>query len=308
MRRVNRLLNVLLHAWPQKLGALVLATLIWMFVNVNDTSITQRSLLVPITVEGLQSNSVTTGLPDFVEVTVAGPSGQVDRLRPDNFQAVLDLEGQGGPFEEPITVLSPQTVELRRVNPTDVIGTVEAVTEKTVPVDVVVVGDGPGDVKLVTAVEPAQVTVRARASTLDRVARVLAPVRPSPGERSTTPYAVNAAGLPVPGVEIEPAQVQVGVVERPILVTRDVPVELQTPSVPGFTVTAGLEQEQVRLIGPPGLVDSLESVPATVTLQTEEPEAGGYTLPVTLELPEGVQAVGSIAANVRLSRPPVRPN
>ena len=308
MRLVHRLLNVLLHAWPQKLGALVLATLIWMFVNVNDTSITQRSLFVPISVEGLQEDSVATGLPEFVEVTIAGPSGQVDRLRPDNFQAVLDLEGQSGPFEEPITVLSPQAVELRRVNPSDVIGTVEAVTEKTVPVDAVIIGSGGSDVKVMTQLEPTEVTVRARSSTLAQVARVLAPVRPTPGERSTTPFAVNTAGLPVSGVEIQPREVQVSIAEQPILVTRDVPVDLQTPAVPGFTVTAGLEQEQVRLIGPPSILGSLESVPATVSLQTEEPEAGGYTLPVTLELPEGVQAAGSVAANVRLSRPPVRPN
>ncbi|HEX7004494.1 MAG TPA: CdaR family protein [Trueperaceae bacterium] len=308
MRLVHRLLSILLHAWPQKLGALVLATLIWMFVNVNDTSITQRSLFVPISVEGLQSNSVATGLPEFVEVTVAGPSGQVDRLRPDNFQAVLDLEGQSGSFEEPITVLSPQAVELRRVNPSDVIGTVEAVTEKTVPVDVVIIGSGPGDVKVITTVEPAEVTVRARSSTLAQVARALAPVRPAPGDRATTPFAVNTAGLPVSGVQIQPSEVQVSVAEQPVLITRDVPVDLQTPAVPGFTVTAGLEQEQVRLVGPPSILASLESVPATVSLQTEEPQVGGYTLPVTLELPEGVQAVGTVAANVRLSRPPVRPN
>ena len=308
MRIVHRLLNILLHAWPQKLGALVLASLIWMFVSVNDTSITQRSLFVPISVDGLPSSSVATGLPEFVEVTVTGASGQVDRLRPDNFQAVLDLEGQSGPFEEPITVLSPQGVELRRVNPSDVIGTVEAVTEKTVPVDVVLIGTGPSDVKVMTTVQPTEVMVRARSSTLAQVARVLAPVRPSPGERPITPFAVNTAGLPVGGVEIQPNEIQVAVSEEPVLITRDVPVDLDTPALPGFTVTAGLDQPEVRLIGPPSILNALESVPATVSLQTEEPEAGSYTLPVTLQLPEGVQALGTVAATVRLSRPPVRPN
>ena len=308
MKLVHRLINILLHAWPQKLGALVLATLIWLFVNVNDTSITQRSLFVPITVEGLAADSVATGLPEFVEVTIAGPSGQVDRLRPDNFEAVLDLAEQRGAFEEPITVLSPQAVELRRVNPSDVIGTVEAVTEKTVPVDVVMIGSGPTDVKVMTSVEPAEVMVRARSSTLAQVARVLAPVRPAPGERAVVPFAVNTAGQPVTGVNILPAEIQVAVAEEPVLVTRTLPVDLETPSVPGFTVTAGLDQGEVQLIGPPSVLNTLENVPGTVSLQTEEPEAGGYTLPVTLELPEGVEAVGSPTATVRLSRPPVRPN
>ncbi|MEX2536502.1 MAG: CdaR family protein [Trueperaceae bacterium] len=307
MKQVHRLLNVLLHAWPQKLGAVVLASFIWLFVTVNDTSITQRSLFVPITVEGLAADSVVTGLPDFVEITISGPSGQIDRLRPDNFEALLDLSNQSGAFEVPIRVLSPQAVDLRRVNPGDVIGTVEAVTGKTVPVDVVIIGTGPPDARVTTMVVPGEIMVRARASALAQVARVLAPVRPSPGESSTTPFAVNSAGQPVSGVAIEPQEVRVAVEAEPVFVTRSVPVELETPAIPGFTVTAGMEEPGVSLIGPASVLGTLESVPATVSLPTDEPEAGGYTLPVTLELPDGVLLVGSPTATVRLSRPPIRP-
>ncbi|MEX2542523.1 MAG: CdaR family protein [Trueperaceae bacterium] len=306
MKQVHRMLNVLLHAWPQKLGAIVLASLIWLFVNVNDTSITQRSLFVPITVEGLASDNVATGLPDYVEVTVAGPSGQVDRLRPDNFEAILDLTDQSGAFEVPIRVLSPQGVDLRRVNPGDVIGTVEAVTEKQVPVAAVIIGVAPPDMAVSASVEPEQVTVRARASTLAQVVRALAPVRPSPGGRATAPYAVGADGRPVGGVQIEPEEVQVVVEEESVLVTRRLPVELETPAVSGFSVTARMEEAEVSLIGPESALGALERVPGTVSLPTEEPEAGGYTLPVTLELPEGVRAVGTPTATVRLSRPPIR--
>lgn len=306
MRRVNRLLNVLLHAWPQKLGALALASMIWMFVNVNDTSITQRSLFVPIEVEGLGAESVATGLPDYVEVTVSGASTQVDRLRPDNFEALLDLTGQIGQFEAPITVLSPQGIELRRVSPGDVIGTVEPVTVKSIPVDAVIIGAVAPDLKVTTTLEPAEVTVRARASTLARVARALAPVRPSPGERLTTPYPVDAGGLPVTGVTIEPSEVEVIVSEEPVMVSRRLPVELETPAVSGFSVTARMEEAEVEVIGPISALEGLEHVPATVSLPTDELEAGGYTLPVTLELPEGVYVVGSSAATVRLSRPPIR--
>jgi YbbR domain-containing protein len=306
MKLVHRILTALSHAWPQKVGALVLATLVWLFVNVNDTSITQRSLFVPITVEGLAPDSVATGLPDFVEVTVSGASGAIDRLRPDNFEAILDLSGQGGPFEVPIRVLSPQGVDLRRVNPSDVIGTVEAVTEKRVPLDAVVIGSGGPDTVVRATAEPTEVIVRARASTLAQVARALAPVRPSPGQRPATPYAVDSAGQPVAGVTIEPASVQVTVGEEPVLVSRRMPVELETPAVSGFTVTARLEQDAVSLLGPESTLAGIERVPGTVSLPTEEPEAGGYTLPVTLELPEGVYVVGSPTATVRLSRPPIR--
>lgn len=307
MKQVHRLLNALLHAWPQKLGAVVLATLIWVFVTVNDTSITQRSLLIPITVEGLASDSVATGLPDFVEVTIAGPSGQIDRLRSDNFEAILDLTGESGPFEVPIRVLSPQSVELRRVNPGDVIGIVEPVTSKVVPVEVAVMGDPPADARMATSVEPAEMTVRARASTLAQVTRLLATVRPSPGSRPVPVFPVNAAGQPVGGVDIDTNTVQVSVAEEAVLVRRRFPVDLETPALSGFTVTARMEEPEVTVLGPPSLLDGVQSVPATVSLPTEDLEAGGYTLPVTLELPEGVYLVGSPTATVRLARTPERP-
>jgi YbbR domain-containing protein len=306
MKLVHRILTALSHAWPQKVGALVLATLVWLFVNVNDTSITQRSLFVPITVDGLASDSVATGLPDFVEVTVSGASGPIDRLRPENFEAILDLSGQSGAFEVPIRVLSPQGVDLRRVTPSDVIGTVEAVTEKRVPLDAVVIGNGGGDTMVRATAEPTEVIVRARASTLAQVARALAPVRPSPGRRPSTPYAVDSGGQPVAGATTLPASVQVTVVEEPVLVSRQLPVELETPAVSGFTVTARLEEDNVSLLGPESTLAGMERVPGTVSLPTEEPEAGGYTLPVTLELPERVYVVGTPTATVRLSRPPIR--
>jgi hypothetical protein len=91
-----------------------------------------------------------------------------------------------------------------------------------------------------------------------------------------------------------------------VLVSRRLPVELETPAVSGFTVTARLEEDSVSLLGPVSTLAGMEHVPGTVSLPTEEPEAGGYTLPVTLELPEGVYVVGTPMATVRLSRPPIR--
>lgn len=307
MRMLRRPLAVLLHSWPQKLGAVLLAAVIWMFVGLNDTSTTQRSLFVPITVEGLQSDAVATGLPDFVEVTVAGPSDQIDRLRPENFEAILELGGESGEFEAPIRVLSPQGVELRRVDPSDVIGTIEAVTEKRVPVVPVFVGATPQDSRLVSAVEPEEVAVRARASTLARVAQVLAPLDPESGESTVPTFPVDSAGRPVAGVTVVPETVRAEVEAREVLVRRDVAVELETPPMQGYAVTARLDQDQVQLVGPPSVLSGLDSVSGTVSLPTEEVEPGGYTLPVELELPEGVRQLEPSTANVRLARAPVSP-
>ena len=305
MRLLRRGLAAVLHNWPQKLGALLVAILIWVFIATDDTSITQRSMFVPISVEGIPESSVVTGLPEFVEITVSGPSGQIDRLRAENFEALLDLDGQSGEFEAAVRVFSPQGVELLRVNPNDVIGVVEPVPAKVVPVQAIFRNRPEPDERLLVQVEPQELTVSARASTLQAVDRAFVPLAPADGEQVVTPYAVDAAGMPVSGVSVEPETVTARVVRQPILVNRELVVDLEPPPAGSFIVTAVLDEETVSVVGPPQALDSLETVQGTVSLPTEEPRAGSYTLPVALQLPEGVVPLDQVMAVIRLSRPPV---
>lgn len=300
---LRRLVAALVHNWPQKLGATLLAALVWLFVTVDDTSVTQRSLLVPISVEGVAEDTVVTGLPTAVEVTVTGASSRIDRLRPESFEAVLDLAGQTGAFEQPIRVLLPPAVDLIRFSPSDVIGTIEPVTTKEVAVETVLLGSPGPDTRVEVTPDPPSVQVRGRSSTLAQVARVVAPTGPAPGQRTVTPFAADTAGHPVAGVATVPAELTVTVTTEPLLVQRSVTVALAPPSLPTYSVTARLDQPTVSVVGPPSQLDGLETVPGTVELATENPAPGSYTLPVTLELPTGVSALQPLTATVRLVRP-----
>lgn len=290
----------LLDHWPQKLGALVLAVLIWILVSTSETTTTQRSLLVPLSVEGVGERRVAVGLPDFVEVTISGPSNRVDRLRPENIEAVLDLTGLQGEFQQTIDVRPPQGIDLIRVNPEQVIGFLEQVSTKQVPVEVVWLQEPPPDVLLEASAEPSTISVSARDEILQRVVVALAPAVPQEGEATVSVFAASAAGLPVREVTLTPPEVSVTASSRPIMVRAQIPLELAPLSVERVR-TAQLTQESVEVVGPPSQVEALDTVVAHVDPATVPAAPGRYTLAVRLELPADVVAVETPAASVNVA-------
>ena len=309
MRKANENLKGLLERslqnWPQKLGAVILAILIWLFVSTNDSSTTQRSLLVPITVEGLQEDRVAVGLPDMVEVTISGPSNRINRLRPENISAVLDLSGMQGEFRKEIRVEVPGGISVQRLNPNDVIGFLETVREKQVSVAVVILGPPPTDTRFITEFSPATVTVRGRPGPVDQVAQAIAPINAAEGKSSVTIFAADTQGQPVADVVLEPAKVTVQLTPRVILEKREVEVELVTPVLPPFTVDVRLDSPRVTLVGPESKLAGIDRVTATVELATPNLQPGRYTRPVRLQLPADVNALEVLTATVVLTGQPL---
>lgn len=302
-RFLQSLRMLFLYNWPQKLGAVAVASLVWWFATVSDTPQTQASRVVGIEVQGLNSTSVATGLPDTAVITIRGPSVLIDRLQPSTLGAIIDLTGRTGDFEEPINVIIPRGVELVSVTPSDVIGTVETLSESVVPVEPVIIGTLSSDALPRVVTEPDHVTVSGLASELQRVNRVQVPVRANPGDRTVQGFATDVNGLPVPGVTLSPPFVDVVVDEQPIFVQRTVPVELLPPAVPGFNVTARLDTPEVTLTGPPSLLAEVSGVRAEAGLDGLEPEAGTFTVPVILDLPEGLGVSVQPQAVIRLTPP-----
>lgn len=292
----------ILENWPQKLGALLLAALIWFFVSTSETTITQRSLLVPLAIEGVGDRRVAVGLPDVVEVTISGPSTRVDRLRPENIEAVLDLGGLQGEFQQTIDVRPPQGIELIRVNPEQVIGFLETVTSKEVPVNVVRLGSPPADTQLRSSTEPSMVTVTARTEILQRVTLALAPIPAAAGEVDIAVFAADSEGFPVREVTIEPATIAVTTVARPLFVQRSLPVTLEPPDADRIG-SVDLATTSATVIGPPSTLATIENLVARVDLETVPTATGRYNLPVRLELPAGVMTVEAPMASVTVVDP-----
>lgn len=309
-RAAQRALGVLgdlrrrsLHNWRLKVGAFVLAAAFWFLVSMDDTVISQRTLRAPLNVEGLSSNQLASGVPSTVEVRLSGPAHRIGALNPTSIDAVLDLRGTSGAFEQPVRVFPPQGISLVGVQPSEVLGSIETQLERTVAVEVALVGGAPSDLHLEVQALPREVSVSGPEGQVAEVARVLAPFRPDQGATTVTVYAADEAGLPLSEVVISPAEVELTPSEEVVLHTRRVGVVLRPLSLPSLAVrSATLSQPEALLAGLEAELGGLEQVRATAAL-ADDVGPGVYTLELALELPEGVSALEAPTLEVELAEP-----
>ncbi len=301
-----RLWGQLLHKLPLKLGALLLATIFWFFVGTDDALLAQRTLRAPLHTEGLAENQTVLELPERVTVRLSGPSSRLSALNPDGVDVVLNLRGVNGEFERDVRVFPPQGITVVRVNPSDIIGSVETRVQKEVPVQVVTLGTPAADTVLETRPDPATVAVAGAEAQLERVTQVLAPydLATEGANTSAGVYAADAQGEPVAGVSVIPAEVSVTAESRAVLSTRVLPLELSPVTVSGLeVVSAKPSQANVTVVGPEAVLRELAAVTGTLP-ETPELEPGRYTLGLTLALPDGVTALDApqLELNVRTPR------
>lgn len=295
----------LLRHWPNKLMAILIAFLVWLYVTTNNATITQSSLLVTLIVEGVEENQVAVGLPTQVAVSVSGPSTRIDRLTTDMLRATLDLTEVTGAFEQPITVQAPQGIDVRSVEPTQVIGFLESVVSRPVPVQVALTGALPADSTVTATATPSSVVITGRSQVLDSVQRVVA-AAPAIGGGNATPVALDAQGRAVADVTFEPEAVIVAVTTREVLVTKVVSIDLAQPQAANL-VSATLTSDTVTVAGPQQALATLTVVQGSVEPPTGAVDPGRYTLPVRLALPDGVVAMTTPTAALLFAREPLQP-
>lgn len=301
---LGELLRRLVRNWPHKAVAVLVAFGFWWVVTTTTTTITQRSFTIPLEVDGVEAQELAVGLPDVVDVSVSGPGPRVDRLRPDQIRATLDLNEASGEFDRQVVVQTPQEVKLLSVTPSNVIGFLETVAQRVMPVEVGLLDEPPPGTLVRTAPTPAQVVLSGRQQQLSAVARAVALAGPDGGEASVV--TLDADGLPVPGVVVTPAKVEVVVSSREVLYVTDVLVELQPLQSPAIA-SVSLTRPTATIAGPPDSLAPLLTVPGSVEPLTGTVAPGRYTLPVRLDLPEGVVVLAAPAAVVQYVDEPLQP-
>lgn len=295
------LLRKVLHNWPQKLGALIAAVLLWLFVTTDESNIiqSQRSFFVPLVVEGLSNSQVATGIPDIVEVTLSGPSNRIDALRTESIDAFLDLRNAQQDFRQRVRVFPPQGLQLVRSNPAEVIGLIETKVNRDVPVQIALLGERPADSLPIVLAQPNQVTATGRAQHVERVAAAIATVRVFEEETSVQLYAADAEGQPVANVSLIPNRTTLRLDEENILHVRDVPILLDMPDISPWEVReVSLSQERLQVAGAADTIRALERI--TAPLDIPKRLEGNYTLTLEPILPEGVRALETLRVTFRL--------
>ncbi len=287
--------------WLQKLISLLLAILAWYVVSLSDTSVSQRSLPVPVVVEGLSEAQTQSGAPVTVDVIVSGRSSSVNVLRPENFRATLNLSNITGDYQQRIVVVPPQDISLVSVSPETAIGTVETISSKDVPVVVALEGQRDPNALLTSVSSVQSVKATGRESVLARVTSATAVVASEGGESSVTLFASDASGLPVSEITLEPNAATIIVTATPILHSKTVALEVAAPDAEPLEVeNFALSQTTLQVAGQREQLATLENVIGIVELG-EDAKAGDYSLNVTPQLPEGVRPLETVTAQFTLT-------
>ena len=175
----------IINNWQYKLLALVFAFVLWLvIVNIQDPEMTRTIYGIPVVSENTEVLedvdyvwSIASG--ETATVVVTGKKSIVGSLNANDFYAYANYE------ELSITNAIPIKVQLTgskavyandvsiRVQTTSMILTLEDISSKLIPVEVVYVGELPKDRNMDTVtVDPSEIEVRAPSSKLDTITRI----------------------------------------------------------------------------------------------------------------------------------------
>lgn len=296
--------------------ALFLAIVVWVSAVVsNDPAITRTfSQPIPLEIIGQDSGLVLRETPPSgVSVTVKAPQSVWDRLQsqPGQVHAWIDLSGLGaGEYTLPVNLRVGVTpYHIVRVVPDVVSLILEPLASKSMPVEVVVIGEPAlGYRKGALYLNPNQVSVSGAKSLVDQVNRVQAEMDisgMSESQRRTLDLMVlDANGSEVSGVRLNPETVTANQTISLLGGYRNVVVKVATTGEPaeGYWLTnISVSPPNVTVFSTnPQLVEALPGY-----VETDTVDLSGLNddvdIRVALKLPAGVDLAGEESVLVRLN-------
>jgi YbbR domain-containing protein len=312
-RGLRRLGAVIVHNWPLKLGAVILATLMFAGLVASQDSNTYPGP-IPVFVENQPPDTVLTNqLRDVEQIRYLAPA-EVGNLRAEDFQATVDL-ADVVPDGNPVTVrvnvaaVDPR-VTILEVRPRSIQVILDQKISKEVPV-VVDLSEPPEGLEIgEVTVAPEVVTVTGPSAQVNLVvaARVSATIDASAVnvDRDVQPDPVDASGEVVTNVDLDPGLVNIKVPVYENLQNRTVPVNPTVTGTPGAGFRISSVEVAPLVVTVEGDLDQLQ---ALVAADTAPVAVSGATRDVTAEvayaLPTGVTPVGTQTARVTVHIQPV---
>jgi YbbR domain-containing protein len=235
-RRID-LRHIVTHDFPLKAVAVVIAVLFWVGY---EQSAAPREITVtfdgrvPIERPDVPAGFVLRGQLGDVAVKLSGPDGVVNRVALADLRATIDLAGIEASRPEPhdakvvVTVLT-DGVHVIDIAPATIAVRLERITSRTVVVQTKLANEPPkGSQAGLTSVSPKEVRVIGPESAVAQIAAVFATVRfgdVATDISDTAPaIPVDANGLPIDGLQVEPGVVVVNVPLLPTATTKTVPI------------------------------------------------------------------------------------
>lgn len=233
------------------------------FVIINEQNpLSEGSYTVPITVENLNSQYITSNVPKTVYVRLSGPRNTIINVGPSDIKAYIDLSDvQEGTVDVPIHVEIPSGTELKKQSMTSTKITVDVYTVKEFKLTPHIVGnldekDFISELKIV----PEKVVVSGARRLIQEVSQAVIEV---PVNQRNSDFALMAPirlydseGSPVEGLEMTPWQSNVKVTIGHDAMSKSVPLNVNiTGQTENKTVTIQPTSIQIR-----GSADTLRSI------------------------------------------------
>jgi YbbR domain-containing protein len=313
---LTRAVAFLVHNWPLKLAAVVLAALLYGVLVVTQSTQARNDLRIPI----LRTNEpaqviLLSPLGDVTQVRFFIPDDSGIRVDSSSFEALADLSQADPNAPSSIVGVTVRAIDDRiRVldfAPRNIVVRVEKLESiPNVPVVVTRLGDPVGfDIRAPEFV-PTTVTVRGPASEVRRVDRVEARIQIDPSgldfDRDVPLIPVDVLGEPISPADVEPSTARVRVLVFTNGQTRSIPVVANvtgTPA-PGFEIASVTVNPLVMPVE--GDQDDLV---ALTRLDTQQISVNGATSTidrtVELALPVGVRTVAGNTVRVVITLRPV---
>ena len=307
-------LRRIVHNWPLKVGAVVLASLLYAGIILSSTAQPFEGS-VPIEATGLSQNvTILSDLGAVRRIRYFVPEDLGLRLDSSSFRATVDLSSvaaTGGRTSVAVRVsaVDPR-IQVLDYEPRQITVQLDAVISRTVPIRAVL-GPIPSGLDIgEPSLSVTEATVTGAASIVSRVAEAQAQVSVDASgidiNRTVDLEPVDAAGEALSPVDLEPATVRVKLAIFTDRQTRSIPVRpivVGTPAV-GFEVASiSVEPLVVTIEGDIDNIAPLEfadTAPIPLTGASSD-----VTVDIPLELPDGVQAPELTTVHVVVAMRPV---
>jgi YbbR domain-containing protein len=296
--------------------ALALGVVVWISAVTSDNPNVERNRTVPLETIGLDPDMLIVGnIPTQVRVSLEAPSSVMESMNATDsaVQAWVDVSDLGpGTHDLEVQVQINENfrpVRLGAVVPEIVSVTLESLLTQTYPVDLEVTGEPVvGYQKGTLRYDPSSVTVSGPESLVALVEEVHASLDISGSvetvSRNVPVAALDQAGEPVSGVDINPGEVTV---TQPIFLQggyRNVIVRVMTTGQPanGYKLT-NITVSPLNVVvfsSDPQLVNDLPGYVETEDVDLTDAE-DDFDVYVGLNLPEGVSIVGDQFVLVQVS-------
>ena len=313
-------LQKVLKNLPTLLTALVFAITVWVFsVNQSDPTET-RTYPQPINLEiiGLDSNLIIVNdITEQVSLTLRAPRSILDQLENDRnlINVTLDLSG----YEAGVHTLTPQVniglspAEVVRFNPATIFVKLDALVSQNFPIQIITIGNPAIGFETQTPeLSQESVMISGPQSVVDSVEEVIAEVSIVDAsediQRTVDVVAYNTEGNTLNGLTISPSSIEVTIPINQRGGYRTVVVKIVTSGqiAPGYRLTNIFSMPPTVTIfsANPSLVEDIpgfvETTPINLNGANEDLEVR-----VALNLPQGINVVGSQNVTVQVSIDPI---